>query len=105
MEAANAAAPGFALLKVAIEAVADAVLVISPEIDPPGPVIEYVNPAFTAMTGYAPHEAVGRSPCFLQGPRTDRATTGRLRAELAVGGPAVGEAVNYRKDGSEYVVE
>ena len=104
-EAGNASAPGLALLKVAIEAVADAVLVTSPEMDPPGPVIEYVNPAFTAMTGYAADEAVGRSPRFLQGPRTDRAATGRLRAELAAGGPATGEAVNYRKDGSEYVVE
>ncbi len=105
MEATKASAPSLTLLKVAIEAVADAVLVTSPELDPPGPVIEYVNPAFTAMTGYAADEAVGRSPRFLQGLRTDRAVTDRLRAELAAGGPATGEAVNYRKDGSEYVVE
>ena len=105
MEATNASAPSLALLKVAIEAVADAVLVTSPELGPPGPVIEYVNPAFTTMTGYAADEAVGRSPRFLQGPRTDRAATDRLRAELAAGGPATGEAINYRKDGSEYVVE
>ena len=105
VEAANASAPSLALLRVAIEAVADAVLVTSPELDPPGPVIEYVNPAFTAMTGYAAHEAVGRSPRFLQGPRTDRAALDRLRSGLAAGGPAGGEAINYRKDGGEYVVE
>ena len=105
VEATNASAPSLALLRVAIEAVVDAVVVTSPELDPPGPVIEYVNPAFTAMTGYAADEAVGRSPRFLQGPRTDRTALDRLRAELAAGGPAECEAVNYHKDGSEYVVE
>ena len=105
VEATDASASSLALLRVAVEAVVDAVLVTSPELDPPGPVIEYVNPAFTTMTGYAADEAVGRSPRFLQGPRTDRAATDRLRAELAAGGPATGEAINYRKDGSEYVVE
>ncbi len=105
MERTNASASSLALLRVAIEAVADAVLVTSPELDPPGPVIEYVNPAFTAMTGYTADEAVGRSPRFLQGPRTDRAALDRLHAQLAAGGPAEGEAVNYRKDGGEYVVE
>ncbi len=101
----NASAPSLTLLRVAIEAVADAVVVTSPELDPPGPVIEYVNPAFTAISGYAADEVIGRSPRFLQGPRTDRASLDRLRAELAAGGPAEGEAINYRKDGSEYFVE
>ena len=105
MEATDSSTPSLALLRVAIEAVADAVLVTSPELDPPGPVIEYVNPAFTAMTGYAADEAVGRSPRFLQGARTDRAVLDRLHAQLAIGGPAEGEAINYRKDGGEYVVE
>ena len=105
VEAANAPAPSLALLRVAIEAVVDAVVVTSPELDPPGPVIEYVNPAFSAISGYPADEAVGRSPRFLQGPRTDRAALDKLRAELAAGGPAEGEAINYRKDGSEYVVE
>ncbi len=105
MDAANALAPSLTLLRVAIEAVVDAVVVTSPELDPPGPVIEYVNPAFTTISGYAADEAVGRSPRFLQGPRTDRAALDKLRAELAAGGPAESEAVNYRKDGSEYIVE
>jgi PAS domain S-box-containing protein len=101
----NATAPDSALLKAAVEAVADAVVVTSPELDLPGPVIEYVNPAFTAMTGYAADEVIGRSPRFLHGPTTNRAVLDKLRAELDAGGPSKGELVNYRKDGSEYYVE
>jgi PAS domain S-box-containing protein len=101
----GAAVPDFTLLKAVIETVADVVVVTSPALDPPGPVIEYVNAAFTAMTGYAADQAVGCSPRFLQGPETDRAVLDQVRADLEAGGPAKGEAVNYRQDGSEYIVE
>jgi PAS domain S-box-containing protein len=101
----NAPVPSLALLRVAIEAVVDAVVVTSPDLDLPGPVIEYVNPAFTALTGYTADEVIGRSPRFLQGPRTERASLDRLRAELTTIGSASGESINYRKDGREYVVE
>lgn len=101
----GAAVPDLALLKAVIETVADVVVVTSPALNPPGPVIEYVNAAFTAMTGYAVDEAIGRSPRFLQGPKTDRAVLGQLRADLTAGRPSKGEVVNYRQDGSEYIVE
>jgi diguanylate cyclase (GGDEF)-like protein/PAS domain S-box-containing protein len=57
------------------------------------------------MTGYAPEEVVGKTPRILQGPKTDRAELDRLRRHLSRGEPFDGgEAINYRKDGSEYVV-
>ena len=93
------------LFRAAVEVAGEAVVITSPDLDPPGPVIEYVNPAFARMTGYAAREAIGRSPRFLQGPRTDRAVLDRMRADLAAHGTFHGEAVNYRKDGSEYVLE
>ncbi|TCZ50675.1 HWE histidine kinase domain-containing protein [Roseicella aquatilis] len=93
------------LLKVAVEAVGEAILVTSPELDSPGPRIEYANPAFAHMTGYTPGEVLGRTPRMLQGPATDRAFLDRLRATLAAGQSFQGEAVNYRKDGTEYNVE
>ncbi len=96
-------APG--LLQAAVEASGEAILITSAELDEPGPRIEYANPAFTDMTGYELAEVLGRSPRFLQGPRTDRAVLDRLRASLQAGEPARGEAVNYRKDGSTYMVE
>ncbi|TDH57968.1 PAS domain-containing protein [Dankookia rubra] len=93
------------VLSAAVEAVGEAILITSPDLASSGPRIEYANPAFTRMTGYALNEIVGRSPRILQGPNTDRAMLDHLRAALAAGRSFQGEAVNYRKDGTEYVVE
>jgi len=93
------------LLRAAVEASGEAILITSAEVDEPGPRIEYANPAFTRMTGYEAHEVVGLSPRFLQGPRTDRTVLDGLRAALDAGEASQAEAVNYRKDSSTYVVE
>ncbi|MBE7211830.1 MAG: response regulator, partial [Gluconacetobacter diazotrophicus] len=70
-----------------------------------GPRIEYVNGAFTRMTGYGIDEIVGQTPRILQGPKTDRELIKRLRNDLTTQESFHGETVNYRKDGAEYVVE
>jgi len=57
------------------------------------------------VTGYSVREAVGRTPRILQGPKTDPAVIERMWTALAAGEPFHGETVNYRKDGSTYVVE
>ncbi|MGH1571802.1 HWE histidine kinase domain-containing protein [Methylobacterium sp. P31] len=93
------------LLRAAVEASGEAILITSADLDEPGPRIEYANPAFARMTGYEAHEVVGLTPRILQGPRTDRAVLDRLRAALEAGEAMQAEAVNYRKDGSIYVVE
>jgi PAS domain S-box-containing protein len=93
------------LLRAAVEAVGEAIVVTGPELDPPGPIIEYVNPGFTRMTGYAAHEVLGRTPRILQGRDTDRAVLDRMRAALEAGRPFRGEAVNHRKDGTAFFVE
>jgi PAS domain S-box-containing protein len=97
--------PDLEVLLAAVEASGEAILITSAELDEPGPRIEYVNPAFTRMTGYAPSEVLGRTPRLLQGPRTDRDVLDDMRAALADGEPFQGEAINYRKDGTTYVVE
>jgi PAS domain S-box-containing protein len=94
-----------AAFKTAIEAVDEAVIITSPDLDQPGPAILYVNPAFERMTGYQAHEVVGLSPRLLQGPQTDKAELQRLKSELLENGRFQGEATNYRKDSSTYVVE
>jgi PAS domain S-box-containing protein len=48
---------------------------------------------------------VGRSPAFLQGPKTDQAVLKRLSENLRSGTPFHGEAINYRKDGTEFIME
>ncbi|MEN3237725.1 HWE histidine kinase domain-containing protein [Methylobacterium ajmalii] len=93
------------LLQAAVEASGEAIVITSADLDEPGPCIEYVNPAFTHMTGYEAEEVLGLSPRLLQGPGTERAVLDRMRAALIEGNPFQGEAVNYRKDGSAYVVE
>ena len=105
------AAPGghagreLGLLRAALEAVGEGIIITGPDLDPPGPRIEYINAGFTRMTGYAPEEVLGRTPRMFQGPATDRAVLDRMRADLVAGRPFRGEAVNYRKDGAAFTVE
>ncbi|MBK1659989.1 PAS domain-containing protein [Paracraurococcus ruber] len=56
-----------ALLRTVLEAIGETIIVTDAGHDPPGPRIEYVNPAFTRMTGYAAAEVIGRTPRMLQG--------------------------------------
>jgi PAS domain S-box-containing protein len=93
------------LLKTAIEQSDESVVITTAQLDRPGPQIVYVNPAFTKMTGYAPEEVIGKTPRILQGPKTDRAVLARLREDCKAGKVFHGEAINYRKDGSEFYLE
>ncbi len=67
--------------------------------------IIFVNKVFTKISGYSQHECMGRSPSFLQGPKTDRVVLKRLSENLRSGAPFHGKAINYRKDGSEFMME
>ena len=71
----------------------------------PGYPVVYVNDAFAEITGYSSEEIVGQSPAILQGPKTDPAVLARLNQALSEGKLFHGEAINYRKDGSEFVME
>lgn len=66
--------------------------------------ITYVNPAFSAMTGFAEHELVGRSPPFPHWPPDRLEENGRLlQQELQGRSPAGGIEVKVmRKDGSRF---
>ena len=93
------------LLETAVAQAKEAVLITSARLDPPGPEILFVNPAFTEMTGYSQEEVLQKTPRILQGPKSDRAMLTELREALSKGEPFSGETVNYRKDGTEYYVE
>ncbi len=79
-------------------------IITTTELDEPGPSIIYANPAFEEMTGYSKAEVLGRSPRFLQGPKSDRAVLDELRRCLEQGEPFTGQTINYRKDGSPFVM-
>lgn len=93
------------LLSQAVEDMEEAVLITGNQLEPPGPHIAYVNPAFTDMTGYAEAEVRGKSPRLLQGPKTDRAALDHIREHLEAGEPVEAETINYRKDGTPYELQ
>ncbi|WP_421862033.1 putative bifunctional diguanylate cyclase/phosphodiesterase [Motiliproteus sp.] len=66
--------------------------------------IEYVNPAFSQMSGYAADEVIGRKPRFLESPDTERQTLLDLRASIMRGENWQGEICYQRKDGQQFWV-
>ena len=88
-----------------LEEMTESVLVTTTELDRPGPLIVYVNPAFERMTGWPREDVLGKSPRILQGPKTDQSIFKDMRDRLNRGEPWQGHAINYRTDGSEFVME
>jgi len=62
----------------------------------------WVNPAFTATTGYSFEESIGRNCRFLQGPGTDPGAPAVLREAIAAGRDLTLTLLNYRQDGSAF---
>ncbi|MDH4157940.1 MAG: PAS domain S-box protein, partial [candidate division Zixibacteria bacterium] len=69
--------------------------------DPRG-CIEYVNPRFSEVTGYAPEEVLGHKPSLLNSGRNDPALYPELWSTITGGRAWVGDVRNRRKDGGLY---
>jgi len=67
-------------------------------------VIEYVNPAFTANTGYQPAEVIGQTPAVLRSGATEPAAYRELWATISDGRVWSGAFTDRRKDGSFFPV-
>lgn len=65
-------------------------------------IIEYVNPHFTALTGYSLEEVVGQKPNILKTGETGREEYRRLWDTIVAGGEWHGEFHNRTKDGDLY---
>ncbi|MFP5336706.1 MAG: SpoIIE family protein phosphatase [Actinomycetes bacterium] len=74
---------------------------ISDPSQPDNPLV-WVNPAFTATTGYELRDVIGRNCRFLQGPGTDPASVARLREAVERAEPIVETVLNYRADGTAF---
>jgi diguanylate cyclase (GGDEF)-like protein/PAS domain S-box-containing protein len=84
----------------------DGILVTDVDLDQEGgPRVVYVNQALTEITGYDRDELIGASPSILQGPATDPAVLRRLRDDLTAGRTFAGQTINYRKDGTPFMME
>ena len=93
------------LLESAVQQISEGITITTAQLDPPGPRIVYVNPAFSRITGYSAEEAIGMTPRILQGPKTDRAVLDLMLQRLWLRQTFRGETINYRKDGAEFIME
>jgi PAS domain S-box-containing protein len=68
--------------------------------------IDWVNAAFTRITGYELHEIAGKKPgAFLQGPETSKATIESIRNKIQQQVSFTEELVNYTKAGEPYWIK
>jgi PAS domain S-box-containing protein len=84
----------------AVDQAADGIVITNANGD-----IEYINPAFTAMTGYTAAEALGQNPRLLKSGRQSPEFYEELWSTIGSGQVWRGEVVNRRKDGSLYSEE
>jgi PAS domain S-box-containing protein len=66
--------------------------------------ITYANKAFKKLTGHDPAEVIGKTPRILQGAGTDKKVINRLTVALKSGGKFEGKAINYKKDGTPFIM-
>ena len=92
------ALPG--LLERALAGIANAVLIT----DTQGGIV-WVNQAICRLSGYAAHEAIGRSPGFLKSGQQDATFYRALWQTILAGNVWRGELVERHKDGSFYTVD
>jgi len=97
----NGTGGGLALLEVLAENSFDSVLITDASAQ--GKII-YANKAFKKLTGHDPSEIIGMTPRILQGPATDSKVIARLSTALKSGGKFEGKAINYKKDGTPFIM-
>ena len=66
--------------------------------------ITYANKAFKKLTGHTPSEVIGKTPRILQGAGTDKKVIKRLATALKTGGKFEGKTINYKKDGTPFIM-
>lgn len=92
---------GLALLQVLAENSFDSVLITEASAEGK---ITYVNKSFKKLTGYDPSEIIGKTPRIFQGPGTDSKVIARLSDALKSGRKFEGKAINYKKDGTPFIM-
>ena len=90
-----------ALLKVLAENSFDSILITDATVK--GKII-YANKAFKTLTGHDPAEVIGKTPRILQGVGTDKKVIARLNTALKSGKKFEGKAINYKKDGTPFIM-
>jgi len=65
--------------------------------------IEYVNPAFTAITGYSQQEAIGKNARILNRGEQEKSVYTELWATITAGKTWRGRFINKKKDGTRFI--
>jgi PAS domain S-box-containing protein len=92
---------GLSLLQVLVENSFDSVLITDASAKGK---ITYANKSFKKLTGYDPSEVIGKTPRILKGPGTDSKVIARLSDALKSGRKFEGKAINYKKDGTPFIM-
>ncbi len=92
---------GLALLQVLADNSFDSVLITDASSE--GKII-YANKAFKKLTGHDPAAVIGKTPRILQGAGTDPKVIARLSSALKAGTKFEGRAINYKKDGTPFIM-
>ncbi len=92
---------GLALLKVLAANSFDSILITDATASGK---ITYANKAFKKLTGHDPSEVIGKTPRILQGAGTDKKVIKRLSAALKSGVKFEGKAINYKKNGTPFIM-
>ncbi len=87
-------------LALAIEQAAEAIMITDTE-----GTIQFINPVFEAVSGYALQEAVGKNPRILKSGKQSDAFYRNLWKTLLSGGAWKGRMINRRKNGSLFTIE
>jgi len=77
------------------------VVTLATPLDSPGPIISYVNPAFTVLSGYQPDEIIGKSTRLRHGPKTDLNTVALMQSAMESQQPIRVELLSYSRTGEE----
>lgn len=97
----ESAAAAAALQSAALDAAADAIVIMDPE-----GTIKWVNRAFSGLTGYTAEEAVGKNPRdLIKSGSQDAAFYAEMWTTLLAGKVWKGELVNRKKDGTLFTEE
>lgn len=84
----------------ALEAARNGIVITNPK-----GIILWVNPAFSALTGYSLEEAIGNNPRILKSNKQSDEYYRELWQTISAGKVWHGELINRRKDGIEYYEE
>jgi diguanylate cyclase (GGDEF)-like protein/PAS domain S-box-containing protein len=88
------------LQSAALESAANAIIIT----DPRG-TIQWVNPAFTRLTGYPVKDVIGQNPRILKSDKQDGSFYRNLWKTILAGKAWAGELTNLKKDGQLYLEE